>query len=65
MEKLEAYFDEERGRRARLAEALGINPGAISQWSAVPAERVVEVERLTGVPRQELRPDLYAGMDAA
>lgn len=33
---------------------------AVSAWERVPAERVVEVARLLGVPRETLRPDLYA-----
>lgn len=59
MHKLTEYFDRERGRRVALAAALKINPGAISQWEKVPAERVLDVERVTGIPRHELRPDLY------
>jgi DNA-binding transcriptional regulator YdaS (Cro superfamily) len=44
-----------------LARALSdqITPQAISQWKQVPAERVLDVERITGVPRHELRPDIY------
>jgi DNA-binding transcriptional regulator YdaS (Cro superfamily) len=44
-----------------LAKALEqkITPQAISQWKQVPAERVLDVERITGVPRHELRPDIY------
>lgn len=44
-----------------LAKALGqkITPQAISQWKQVPAERVLEVERVTRIPRHELRPDIY------
>lgn len=57
--KLRQYLDGERGRRVALAEALKINPGAISQWGRIPAERVLDIERLTGIPRHELRPDLY------
>jgi hypothetical protein len=46
---------------ARLARALiGITPQAISQWRQVPAERVLEVERVTGINREVLRPDLAA-----
>lgn len=44
---------------AELASKLGITPQAIGQWHRVPVERVLEVERLTGVPRHELRPDIY------
>lgn len=44
-----------------LARALAgeLTPQAISQWKQVPAERVLDVERATGVPRHELRPDIY------
>jgi DNA-binding transcriptional regulator YdaS (Cro superfamily) len=49
------------GGMRKLARALGITHGAIQQWARtrVPAERVLDIERLTGVPREELRPDLY------
>lgn len=40
-----------------LAKALGIKPQAVSGWQRIPIERVPEVERITGVPRHELRPD--------
>lgn len=59
MNTLIEYLNEERGRRTQLAKALNINPAAISQWSAVPATRVVEVEALTGIPRDILRPDIF------
>jgi Putative antitoxin of bacterial toxin-antitoxin system, YdaS/YdaT len=59
MNALQTYLGEERGRSIKLAKMLGVSPGAISQWDRVPAERVVEVERATGISRYELRPDLY------
>lgn len=59
MEKLLTYLNEERGRRNRLAAELRISPSAISMWTRVPAERVVDVERVTGIPRKELRPDIF------
>lgn len=46
------------GARA-LARALRITPQAIVQWPHVPAKHVLEVERLSGVSRYDLRPDIY------
>ena len=42
-----------------LARALGISQPSVSNWQRIPAERVLAVEALTGVPRTMLRPDLY------
>ena len=47
------------GKAVNLATKLGITPQAINAWHRVPADRVLEVERATGVPRHVLRPDLY------
>lgn len=60
MDKLTTWMKTERGRLAELATACGITHAAILQWTRVPSERVVTVERVTGIPRIELRPDLYA-----
>lgn len=50
------------GGASGLARALtdDISPQAISQWKRVPAERVADVERATGIPRHRLRPDIFA-----
>jgi DNA-binding transcriptional regulator YdaS (Cro superfamily) len=44
-----------------LAVAFEISPQAINKWrwSVVPPDRVLKLEQLSGVPRTELRPDLY------
>jgi TorA maturation chaperone TorD len=42
-----------------LARRLGIAQPSVSKWARVPAERVIAVEAVTGVPRTVLRPDLY------
>jgi DNA-binding transcriptional regulator YdaS (Cro superfamily) len=47
------------GGVAGLAAALGITPAAVYQWARVPQGRVLKIERLTGIPRERLRPDLY------
>ena len=48
------------GGNAALGRLLGISAHAVAQWRQVPAQRVVDVERVTGVSRQELRPDVFA-----
>ncbi len=52
------------GGIASLARKLGIAQPSVSNWTRVPAERVLGVESLTGVPRDVLRPDLYAAPKA-
>ena len=48
------------GGAAELAEKLGIQRQAVYQWGEqVPPLRVIAVERITGVSRHDLRPDLY------
>jgi len=48
-----------KGLALKIAKGLKITRSSVSQWTRVPAERIVEVERITGIPREELRPDLY------
>ena len=57
-EGLKAAVEAVGGLRA-LARLLGITHQAILQWDKVPAERLLEIERVTGVARERLRPDLY------
>jgi TorA maturation chaperone TorD len=47
------------GSVSELARQLGISQPSVSNWSRVPAERVLSVESITGVNRMTLRPDLY------
>lgn len=53
------------GGLSGLAEPLGITEQAVSQWDDVPPKRVLDVERISGVPRYELRPDLYPAPEGA
>lgn len=65
MDELKAWLAG-RGRVQKLAEGCGITHSAVSQWGArVPTERLLDVERITGIPRARLRPDLFEGMEAA
>jgi DNA-binding transcriptional regulator YdaS (Cro superfamily) len=56
---------ESLGTAEALARKLFIKPQAISQWERVPPLRVLDVERHTGIPRHELRPDLYPAPEGA
>ena len=50
----------------RLSElGSSITSQAISQWNRVPAERALDIERVTGVSRQDLRPDLWPRDDTS
>jgi DNA-binding transcriptional regulator YdaS (Cro superfamily) len=46
------------GLRA-AGRALGVAHQAIMRWGRTPPVRVLEIERLTGVSRHALRPDIY------
>jgi TorA maturation chaperone TorD len=48
------------GGVAQLARKIGVAQPSVSNWSRVPAQRVVAVETATGVSRKVLRPDLYS-----
>lgn len=48
-----------RGRLAEVAHGLGLTRAAVVKWERVPADRLIEIERITGIPREQLRPDLY------
>lgn len=54
---------EELGGKAALAKLLGVTRAAVCQWTAkptgIPAKRVLDVERVTGVSRHKLRPDIF------
>lgn len=43
----------------RIAVPLDISRQAVHKWKRVPANRVLGVERVSGVSRHELRPDIY------
>jgi DNA-binding transcriptional regulator YdaS (Cro superfamily) len=51
----------EAGGRDALAERLGVHANTIRYWEThrIPVKRLAEVERITGIPRRELRADLW------
>ncbi len=50
---------EKAGGVVALARELGIKHTSLYSWKRVPAERVLEIERLSGIPAHELRPDIF------
>src|ERR1041385_4730169 len=48
------------GGVTELARRIGISQPSVSNWSKIPAERVLAVEAASGIGRATLRPDLYA-----
>ena len=47
------------GGPAALAKELGIKTPSVYSWRQVPPKRVQAVSKLTGIPPEKLRPDLY------
>lgn len=54
-------LEDKNIRPAELARKMDLNRSSITIWARnrIPAERVLEVERITGIPRTRLRPDIY------
>lgn len=49
-----------------LAASVGVDKATATRWAQrrIPAERVLLVERVTGISRHVLRPDIYPVSDA-
>jgi DNA-binding transcriptional regulator YdaS (Cro superfamily) len=58
---IRGYRETQGVRLDDLAARLGVNKSTLWRWEEgqVPAERVLEVERVTGVSRHALRPDVF------
>jgi DNA-binding transcriptional regulator YdaS (Cro superfamily) len=53
------------GSASAIARHLGITPQAVLQWRTVPADKVLEVEKISGVSRHLLRPDVFGPLPDA
>jgi len=54
------------GGQTALAKRIGKTQGHISKWlqrDFIPPDAVLAIERATGIPRHELRPDIYPPVD--
>jgi DNA-binding transcriptional regulator YdaS (Cro superfamily) len=47
------------GGLVKLAKELGITHVALYSWRRVPAHHVLKIEKLSGISRHDLRPDVY------
>ncbi len=55
-------FIKQRGNQTMIAKALDLTPQAVSFWVStkkIPTDRVVELEIATGIPRQQIKPELF------
>jgi len=62
METNLAKLLNDRGLRLiDLARKIDVDKGTVTRWAqkGIPAARVLDVERVTGIPRQKLRPDFF------
>ena len=53
---------EKVGSPTKLAKACGVTPQAVNGWKVrgqIPAGKCKTVEKLTGIKRKELRPDIF------
>ncbi len=67
MNQISSLF-RQAGGVALVARQIGAPLGTVSAWvtrGRIPAERVLEVERITGISRHELRSDLYPKEEVA
>lgn len=58
---LTLFRKENRISLEALGDMLGVDKSTVLRWEQrrVPAERVLDIERLTGVSRYELRADIF------
>jgi transcriptional regulator with XRE-family HTH domain len=69
MSIIQQYRETHGLTQNRLAEILGKTKATVSRWESgnrnIRPSDVIEIERATGIPRHELRPDLYPIDEAA
>lgn len=63
-------FRKESGLSAKeVADKFGVDRATLLRWEiekpAIPVKRLEDAERITGMSRIDLRPDLFKGMEAA
>jgi len=56
-------IDNQFENQDALASAVGVKQPMISRWLSgkdkIPPLRATQIEKLTGIPREEIRPDIF------
>lgn len=50
---------KQAGGPVKVSKLLGISHQAIGQWKLIPPKWVIKIEEISGISRNELRPDIY------
>lgn len=60
---LAAYRRKSKQTLETLALALDVNKSTVLRWETgevpIPTTRLADLEKLTGIPRKRLRPDIF------
>lgn len=59
-----ALAAEKSGGVVSLSRELGIKHTALYSWKRVPAERVRDISRITGLSPNDIRPDIFGARKA-
>lgn len=46
--------------KTQLAGMIGVSKQALTRWKTVPLQHVVAISKLTGIPKAELLPSVFA-----
>lgn len=49
----------EIGGVTATADVVGISQQSVNAWTVCPSHRVIEISKASGVPKSDLRPDLF------
>lgn len=49
------------GSQSQLARALNVTRQTVASWRhrGIPLQRAIEIERVLGVPKETIRPDIF------
>ena len=64
---LRTYRETSKLTLEKLGADFGVHKTTILRWEegGVPVDRLADVERVTGIPRQKLRPDIFGEVQPA